>query len=230
MEKVVASAVEKIDELKSVLMDKAAELEEVHAIATEQQLKFEGEVTSLKQTVEELSQALSNANKAKEEAESELKSIKDDALLQQRIRSLHENKVLCASSDAAVRQAEKIKGLADAEFDVYLSELVDVRNQALGVSTAPVVVEDEQPKAEDDFSKTATEVIEAVSKIDASDDARVRIRQLIAELLPAEEKSEAVATEIISPEPNRESASCERTLTVDMMSKAFTSMMKLDLE
>ena len=229
MEKVVASVMDRMDELKSVLMDKAAELEEVHVVALEQQMKFEEEVTSLKQTMEELSLALSNANQAKEEAESELKGIKDDALLQQRIRNLHENKVLCASSDAAVRQAEKVKGMTDAEFDIYLGELVDVRNQALGISAASVV-EDQQPEAEDDLSKAATEVIEAVSKVDASDDAKARIRQLIAGLLPTSEKSEVVATEASSSEPKKESASSEKSLTVSSMQRAFTSMLKLDLE
>ena len=228
MEKVVASATEMINELKSVLMDKAAELEEVHSVAMEQQSKFEEENGSLKQLVEELSLALTNANKAKEEAESELKSIKDDALLQQRIRNLHEHKVLCSAEDAAVRQAEKIKGMTDAEYDIYLSELVDIRNQALGVSAAEV--EDDQPKVEEDLPKAATEVIEAVSQVDASEDAKARIRQLIAELQPASAKVEVEATEIITPEPKKESASCEQHLPIERISKAFTDMLKLDLE
>jgi hypothetical protein len=231
MEKVVASATQKIEELKDILMGKAAEIEEVQVVALEQQVKFETEVNSLKHTVEELSTALSNANRAKEEAESELAGIRNDALLQQRIRVLHENKALCASSDAAVRQAEKIKGMTEVEFDTYLSELIDVRNQALGVS-ATTTVEEQQTVVEDDLSKAATEVIEAVSKVDASDDAKARIRQLISQILPASDTTEASALETVAtePEPKKESASCERQLTITNMSKAFTDMLKLDLE
>lgn len=223
IEIVVKTALANVEDLKSILIDKTVEIEELYANALIQQNMFQAEVSSLKTQVEELAKALDDANKAKEDAETELRRIHEDALLQRRVRELTECNLLRSSEEAIALQRQKIKGMTDADFEIYKDELMDVRNQALGTITSL----DKESKGLEVLNSNVPEAKEVTEIIgdSISEDAKTKICQLIAELQPTSVQAEGDGQEI-TPEPHKESAS-SKSLPVSELARCFTEILKI---
>lgn len=222
----LAAARGKLEEMSQAILDKAAEIENLHEVTLEQEKKFEAEVSSLKSQLEEVSKSLETASKERDEAVSELNKIKEEALLTKRLSQLKEFKLLCASEEAQVKQAEKIKAMSDEQFDEYTSELLEIVKTLQPEASAS----EAQPAGSTAESEGESEVKdEALEKDGAQECAtKERIRQMLDGLKTKDEGSDSNESSVQDDkEPaDKECASVDRKLDVSKLTEGFLNILK----
>jgi len=210
----------KMEDLHVMLVDKASEIEELHNIALEQEKKFEEEVASLKSKVEELTSSLAAESKAKEEAVSELRKIREEALLQERLRILRDKNLLRSAEESQVKQGSKVKAMTDVEFDAYVEDLLDVRAQALtSIPAAPVQ------------NEVVNKIADAIVDESASEGTRENVKKVLKALNvgPAPLAAEAKTQEVVAPVEKKELASVKPVmLDVKALAAGFTNILNIE--
>lgn len=221
----LAATRSKLEEMSQAILDKAAEIENLHEVTLEQEKKFEAEVSSLKSQLEEVSKSLETASKERDEAVSELNKIKEEALLTKRLSQLKEFKLLCASEEAQVKQAEKIKAMSDEQFDEYTSELLEI-------------VKTLQPEASASEAQPAGSAAESEGESEVKDEAleegtqecatKERIRQMLDGLKTKDEGSDSNESSVQDDkEPaDKECASVDKKLDVSKLTEGFLNILK----
>lgn len=247
------SAVKTVEDLKVLVSDKAIEIEELHNIASEQEKKFKGELAEATSKIDELQKALQDANEAKEEAIAELANLKEEALLQERLRALRDNSLLRTAQEAQIKQAEKISAMSEQEFASYFEDLLDIAGKDKAEKTS--ATEEENSKedesvgvevkkeevAEGEVEDKIVETIEETTKAATDDEAQARIRRIIKSLtgdsqnsiqdVEDTEKAEDETEEGDgSPKSVKESESCKtkEVPSIDQMSACFAGILKLE--
>lgn len=214
----------KLGELQVTLTDKAAEVEELHTVALEQ----ESELKSAQIKIEELQKSLDEANKAKEEAQRELSGIKEEALLNERLSTLKNANILRSEEAAQIKQAEKIKQMSEEEFADYVSELTDVKSQAL-CGTAKTDKSQEADK-KDDLEKTEEVVSQVTEEIAASAEAKSRIVEILEKITkqsnPETSKNAEVQPEVKAEEAKEVASVKTEELNPAKLAKGFCDMLK----
>lgn len=211
---IIENATKQLEELQSSLLDKAAEIENLHEVALEQEKRFEAEVSSLKSQLEELKASLEAANTERDSAVSELKKIQDDALLNERLSALKDLGILRSSEEAQIKQAERIKLMSEEEFEDYKAELTDIKG----------LEKSKEGEKKEETVNEAADLIESAIEEETSEDAKERIRQMLGTLTDAEVTEEA--TEAVQEEPKKESASIQIP-SVEALIDGFSKLMKL---
>ena len=221
VENLIQDTTKQLEELKVSLKDKATEVEELHNIALEQEKKAKEELAAQESKIKELQEALDVATKAKEEAIAELNNMKEEALLNKRIRQLHDLKLLRSGEEAQIKQAEKIKFMTEEEFAEYVEDLSDIQGQASSKSVEP---------AEDLTSKTVDQVAEQVGDQVADEQAKAKLREILTNL--KSESVEAGKEETEKPAAEKKEVAVKETAStsfpdVELLQKAFLGILKL---
>jgi type I site-specific restriction-modification system R (restriction) subunit len=218
----LAAAKGKLEEMSRAILDKAAEIENLHEVTLDQEKKFEAEVSSLKSQLEEVSKNLEAASKERDEAVNELNNIKEEALLTKRISQLKELRLLCASEESQVKQAEKIKAMSDVQFEEYTSELLEIIK-----SSQPEASASEAQPAGTTESEVESEVEEKALE-NAPESAKERIRQMLDGLKTKDEESNSNESSVLDDkEPaDKECASVEKKPSVSNLTEGFLNIMK----
>jgi hypothetical protein len=190
----IENATKQLEELQRSVLDKAAEIENLHDVALEQEKQFEARVSSLESHVEELKSSLETAQKERDEAVNELKKIREDAILGERLTALKDLGLLRSTEEAQIKQAERIKLMSDDEFEDYKAELLDIKGL-------------EKSNESDKKEETVEEVVELIGNTveETSEDAKERIRQMLGSLTATDTTEEVLPVQ--EEEPKKESAS-----------------------
>lgn len=163
-----------VKSLKASLADKATEVEELHSVASEQEKKFSEEKALLSSRVTELETALSEATKAKEIAETELKTMKEEALLNQRLEELASKGLLMKTDEKKVKQAERVKNMTAEQFAEYITELSDICQQAVGNSAkatdTAIIAEEVAEKVKNADPEMVQKVLNNMNKAEVKTD------------------------------------------------------------
>lgn len=219
----MASVKSKLEELNTAIIDKAAEIENLHELTLEQEKKFEAEVSSLKSQLETATSTIEAVTKERDEAVSELKNIKEEALLTKRLTQLKELKLLRAGEEAQIKQAEKIKAMSDEQFEDYTSELLDIVK-----AMQPEASASEAPTLE-----SAETEIESEDKVEALENApegaKERILQVLDGLKANDEGSKSDQASDVQDgiEPaDKECASVAKKYDVSKLTEGFLNILK----
>lgn len=210
---------QKLEDLNRAILDKAAEIEDLHGETIAQEEKFEAEVSSLKAQLDEISSKLEAAIKERDEAVNTLNSIKEEAMLNDRLGKLKELKVLRSTEEAQIKQAEKVKSMSAEEFDDYINELLDVtqikQTDVIPASSAT------QPS---ESAETETELEEASKALESAPEAaKDKIRMMLEGLLKTEKSSKDTSTVEDTESAVKEIASEGKKLS---LSEGFIKMLK----
>lgn len=214
VETFIESAERTVEELKVVVMDKTAEIEDLHNLVLEKEEDFNKAKSSLEARIAELEAALTESNKSRDELLSEISENKLQALVKERLEVLKANDLLRSEEEAQRRQAEKIKLFSDEEFNEYVVELSDIKGKA-----SMVVTEDEAVKSEE-TAEVTVELIEKLVGRSSTEDARKCLKIVLdslqsGEALASEETEEVEQAKEVA-EANQQDVSVER------LTEAFT--------
>jgi uncharacterized protein YukE len=177
MENLIQDTTKQLEEIKTSLADKATEIDELHAIALEQEKRFQEELAKKESDIKELQIALETATNCKEEAIKELSALKEEALVNERLRKLHDLKILRSGEEAQIKQAEKIKSMSDEVFADYVEELSDLRGRA------DTSISEESTEPADELTEATIEKVaqEALDKVD-DEQAKAKLREILTNL------------------------------------------------
>lgn len=202
-----------IEELKTSLIDRAAEIEVLHSIAIEQENKYQDQVNTLQAKVEELHAALEAANRAKEEAVEELNKFKSDQLFEKRMSLLQDKNLVRSTEEARNKQAEKIKAMSDEEFASYVEELSDLSNQFANLAVEKKSEEAMESSEVEDNSSAESEINST------TDQLKEVLDEIAADIEDSKEEKETT--------PSKESASAQKSLLdPSILREGFVKMLK----
>jgi uncharacterized protein YukE len=225
MENLIQDTTKQLEEIKVSLADKATEIDELHAIALEQEKKFQDELAKRESEIKELQTALETATNVKEEAIKELNDLKEEALLNERIRKLHDLNLLRSGEESQIKQVEKIKTMSEEVFADYIEEILDLRGKTVDAS----VIDKSAEPAEEITSETIDKLTEEVTKVD-DEQAKAKLREILTNLKKEDVETEAgqvLVEEEVKENENKEVASVATLPEVSLLQKAFLGILNL---
>lgn len=227
VENLMQETAKQLNEIKTSLQDKTTEVEELHAIALEQEAKFQEEIAKKESAIKELQEALDAATKDKEEAVNELNRLKEEALLNGRLRLLHDRKLLRSGEEAQIKQAEKVKSMSEEVFAEYVEDLLDIQTQ---VSTT--VSEQSAEPAKEITPETEVEVLAEATINQVSDEqAKAKLREILTNLGKESVKETENKSEVNSAKENKEVSGQKETVSnipeISLLQKAFLGILNL---
>jgi len=211
-----------VEQLKAAILDRAAEVEDLHTVALEQEKAFQEELAALRSENESLNTKLADAEKARELAQSEINQMKEEAMLRERISKLEGEGLLKTEESSRIKQAEKVRAMTEEDFTSYLEDLLDVKIQTVNSFTKPVEVVQENVEATD--AVKAEEVV-ASESISVSED------NLVSKVLESLAKPAAAETEEKTEMSSKEAASTVNSKSdVLRMTEGFKKIMSAELK
>jgi len=212
VETFIESAEKTVEELKVAVLDKTAEIDDLHNLVLEKEDEFNKIKSSLETRIGELELALQESIKAKDELFSELSTIKEEALLKERLEVLKENDLLRSEEEAQMKQAEKIKKLSDDEFNDYVIELSDIRKKA-------VISDTESEVKTEDSAELLVETIEKIVGRTSTEEARAHLKRVL-DSLQSDSSSVSINDEKAG-EIKEVAAASEQEVSVEQLTEAF---------
>lgn len=234
MSTVLEEALKSVGDLTKTLADRTDEIESLHALAADQEKKFEDEKTELLSKIEELSNALEAVVAERDSASAELASMREEAMLKSRFEALNSLGLLRSNESAQIKQGEKIKAMSDEEFSIYIEELKDIREQAL--ASTPDVKEKKAEKEVEpsiDAEAAAEAIVKSVDTASTDDEAQSRIKKILETLnlnkptaitVADEGKEEETANDETETEGSKEVASSQKKLDVTKLANGLKSI------
>lgn len=218
MEKFMEEATQKVEQLKTDLIDRAASIEDLHQVAVEQEKAFAEEKAALAQEIDNLKKSLAESEKARDEAVSELAKVREEAMLKERISILTQEGLLRSDEESRTKQAEKVRAMNDEDFKSYVEDLVDTRKQALAsASTNTESTENKESKSE-----------EVVGSEESASGEETLTQEVLSSL--AKPAASAEGAEKKEEAPSKESASVKSKIDGKRLSQGFSKMMTLNLK
>lgn len=223
-------ALAELDEIKSTLLDKATEVEELHSITVEQEKLFQDQIAEKDAKIADLEKALESANKAKEEFAAELTNIKEEAMLRNRLEILKEKSLLRIADEAREKQLQKVKVMSEEEFASYVEDLSDAREQALASTKPSDEGTNKSTESDADSAKPEEKVADEIVVADASgEEDKDLVKKVLSSL---SKKDEPVQAEPKADEEAKKETASVRNCKVDAraMADKFSKLISMNLD